>query len=140
MLVRCLISWIQGFCEFPLAVYKLLLLVPLLRTPLQKILFPPEAIQFLIKVVWKLKASIFKNLFIITYLFQMCSKQSATNWLIGKFHTFLESPGTKWKDWESMFPLWSSTLLDGVTSILTEGCCSNQHQLCSILFCICLSK
>lgn len=37
------ISWIRGFCEFPLAVCKLLLLAPLLRTLLQKILFPPEA-------------------------------------------------------------------------------------------------
>lgn len=35
------ISWIH---EFPLAVCELLLLAPLQRTPLQKILFPSEAV------------------------------------------------------------------------------------------------
>lgn len=97
------ISWIQGFCEFPLAVFKLLLLAPLLRTLLQKfylLLKLHVIIQFLTKMVWKLKTSIFKNPFTITFLFQICSKQCAMNWLIGKCHTceiWSVSPGAKWK-------------------------------------------
>lgn len=47
-----------------------------------------------------MKTSIFKNPFTITFLFQICSKQCAMNWLIGKCHTceiWSVSPGTKWK-------------------------------------------
>lgn len=105
-----IISWNWDFCEFPLAVGQLLLLAPLLRTPLQKILFPPEPARnnsIPYKSALKLKASIFKNPFVVIFLFQMCSKQSATNWLeMSDFSGIWSvSPGSKWKDWESTFPL-----------------------------------